>query len=423
MIAEKAVLGSMLKENHLIADTDLDVSQFAEPVHKMIFQSMKELHATGKAVDIVTLLTSYHPKDLGGANYIQDLFVYANIHKFDDYVEAMLDVWREREKRNVLHIAAQENWSIDRIMTALEALIDNRVSDHTTLTNLLADVYEDPYIQKEIVQGTTTGIGALDSMTDGFQNGELTIVAARPSMGKSDVMLHIAKHAGWKGRLPIVFSLEMAAPNLRDRLIASTGQFSRARMRNPYELLSNEQKNVWPQAVKCLAQSNIQFFDRSRQSVAEIRMKVRKMIHEYPGMKPIILIDYLTLIHSEDKSSNMHLQISQITKDLKAMAREFDCPVITLAQLSRAVEQRIDKRPLMSDLRESGSIEEDADVIIFLYRDAYYSKNDKDATMELIVAKNRNGPVGKALVAYNKFTGEVIGFERTNNENRTNGRN
>ena len=379
------------------------------PVHKMIFQSMKELRASGKAVDFVTLLTTFSPQDLGGANYVKDLLNYAHIEKFDNHLGAMLDVWREREKQNVLHVAALENWTIDRIMSELDALLDNRVSDHSTISDLLMDVYEDPFIEKEIVDGAQAGIGTLDKMTNGFQDGELSIVAARPSMGKSDVMLHIAKHAGWQGRLPIIFSLEMADTSLRDRLLASTGGYSRIRMRDPYRMFSESQKGNWGRTVGRLAETNIQFFDRSRQTVAEMRMKVRKMTHEYPGMKPFILIDYLTLIHSEDKGLTKHLQVSEITKELKGMAREFNCPVVTLAQLSRAVEQRHDKRPLMSDLRESGSIEEDADVIIFLYREAYYKKDDDNNIMELIVSKNRNGPVGTAYAAYNKYTGEVVG--------------
>ncbi|MFC5602696.1 replicative DNA helicase [Sporosarcina koreensis] len=410
MIAEKAVLGSMLKENYLITESGLAVSQFANPVHKMIFQSMKELRASGKAVDFVTLLTTFSPQDLGGANYVKDLTNYAHIEKFDDHVGAMLDVWREREKQNVLQIAGQENWPIDRVMSELDALMDNRVSDHANIFDLLMDVYEDPFTEKGIEEGAPSGIGKLDEMTNGFQDGELVILAARPSMGKSDVMLHIAKNAGWEGRLPIVFSLEMSDTSLRDRLLASTGRFSRIRMRDPYSLFSDSQKGNWVKTIGRVAETNIQFFDRSRQTVAEMRMKVRKMIHEFPEMKPVILIDYLTLIHSEDQVANKHLQVSQITKDLKGMAREFNCPVITLAQLSRAVEQRHDKRPLMSDLRESGSIEEDADIIVFLYRDAYYSKDEKDNVLELIVSKNRNGPVGTAYAAYNKFTGEVVGI-------------
>lgn len=410
MIAEKAVLGSMLKENYLLTDSGLAVSHFANPVHKMIFQSMKELRASGKTVDFITLLTTFSPQDLGGANYVKDLANYAHIEKFDDYVGVMLDVWREREKQNVLHIAGKDNWPIDRVMSELDALMDNRVSDHSDIFDLLMDVYEDPFMEKGIEDGAPSGIGKLDEMTNGFQDGELVILAARPSMGKFDVMLHIAKHAGWQGRLPIIFSLEMSDTSLRDRLIASTGRFSRIRMRDPYSLFSDSQKGNWTRTIGRVAETNIHFFDRSRQTVAEMRMKVRKMIHQFPDVKPVILIDYLTLIHSEDKSANMHLQVSQITKELKGMAREFNCPVITLAQLSRAVEQRHDKRPLMSDLRESGSIEEDADVIVFLYRDAYYSKDEDDNILELIVSKNRNGPVGTAYAAYNKFTGEVIGI-------------
>lgn len=413
MIAERAVLGSMLKENYLIAESNLTASQFTDPTNRMIFQSMTELRKVGKAVDLITLLTSYSPKDLGGANYLNDLVNYAHLERFDDHVCALLDVWREREKKNVLHISTQENWTIDRITTELSLLTENRVSDHTDISTLLVDVYEDPFVEKDIKEGAPSGVATLDDMTNGFQDGELTILAARPSMGKSDVMLHIAKQAGWKGYIPILFSLEMSNASLRDRLIASTGRFSRNRMRDPYNLLTERQKENWSKVVGLLSETKIQIFDRSQQSVSEIRMKIRKIMSEHRGLKPLVLIDYLTLIHSDEQKNNMHLRVSGITKELKAMAREFNCPVISLAQLSRAVEQRQDKRPMMADLRESGSIEEDADVIVFLYRDAYYSKDDNDHVMELIVAKNRNGPVGTALASYNKFTGEVLNHGTT----------
>lgn len=408
MIAEKAVLGSMLKENYLIAESNLAASQFTDPTNRRIFQSMTELRTAGIAIDIITLLTKYSPQDLGGANYLNDLMNYAHVEKFDDHVGVLLEVWREREKKNVLHISAHEDWSIDRITTELAALVDNRVSDHADISSMLVDVYEDPFLEKEIKDGAPSGIEKLDEMTNGFSDGELIILAARPSMGKSDVMLQIAKQSGWKGYLPIIFSLEMSSFSLRDRLIASTGRFSRSRMRDPYKLLTEHQKETWPKAISLLSETKIQIFDRSRQTVQEMRMKVRKLMSEHKGMKPLILIDYLTLIDSEENKQNMHLQVSGITKELKAVAREFNCPVVTLAQLSRAVEQRNDKRPMMADLRESGSIEEDADVIVFLYRDGYYTKDDTDNEIELIVSKNRNGPIGTAIGIYNKFTGEVV---------------
>lgn len=412
MIAEKAVLGSMLKENYLISESNLSAEQFVDGVNRNIFRAMNELRKENKAVDIITLLTSNAPQDLGGANYLSDLSNFSQVEKFDSHVEAMLEVWRNREKKNILHVASAEDWDIERVTSELAGLTDNRVNDHSDIASLLIEVYESPFVKSEVKSGAPSGIDKLDTMLNGFQNGELTILAGRPSMGKSDVMLHIAKAAGWKSYLPIIFSLEMPGKSLRDRLIASTGRYSRIKMRDPYELLNDAQKMSWTQAIGHLSNTKIQIFDRPGQTVSEMRMKVRKMVNQHKGMKPVVFIDYLTLIRSTEKESNNHLRVSEITKSLKGMAREFECPVIVLAQLSRAVEQRQDKRPIMSDLRESGSIEEDADVIIFLYREAYYSKEEENNLLELIVAKDRNGPIGTVITAYNKFTGEVMNIER-----------
>ncbi|AOV07431.1 DnaB-like helicase N-terminal domain-containing protein [Sporosarcina ureilytica] len=184
MIAEKAVLGAMLKENYLITESNLKVMQFTDPVNKMIFQSMLALRKAGKTVDMITLLTSYSPQDLGGANYLNDLTNYAHLEKFDDHVGELLDVWREREKKNVLHVSAHEDWSIDKITTELTALTDSRVSDHSDILSMLVGVYEEPFIEKEMKEGVPSGIDKLDDMTNGFQDGELTILAARPSAKK-----------------------------------------------------------------------------------------------------------------------------------------------------------------------------------------------------------------------------------------------
>lgn len=224
---------------------------------------------------------------------------------------------------------------------------------------------------------------------------------------KTDVMLHLAKHSGWANYLPIVFSLEMAKELLRDRLIASTGNYNRAKMKDPYSTMTEEQKRNWMPTLHRLADTKIQTFDKSAQTLPEIRMKARKRIAEFPDRKPIILIDYLTLIKSVERNDNMHQKIGAISKGLKTLAKEFNCPVVVLAQLSRKVEERPDKRPMPSDLRESGSIEEDADVIISIYRDAYYTKAEDDRTMELIVSKNRNGATGTVFANYNRFTGAI----------------
>ncbi len=245
-------------------------------------------------------------------------------------------------------------------------------------------------------------------MTGGFQDGEVTILAARPSMGKTDVMLHFAKMTGWAGFLPLVFSLEMPEKLITSRLIASTGGFNRAKMRDPKRMLTQNQKNKWSDVIGDLSETNIQIFDGAGQTIAEMRAKTRKLMHQFPDKKPILFIDYLTLIHSNQfYSGNSHLQVTEISKSLKTMAKDFDCPVICLAQLNRSVESRANKRPMMSDIRESGSVEQDADVILFLYREAYYDKESKDRSLEIIVSKNRNGPVGTIGVNYNKHTGRI----------------
>lgn len=224
---------------------------------------------------------------------------------------------------------------------------------------------------------------------------------------KSDAMLHLAKHAGWDNRLPILFSLEMSQNNLLMRSLASTGNYARNAIRDPYKLFTKGQKETWTKTTGQVGDTKMQIFDMPGQTLAQIRMKIRKSMNKYPNRKPVVFIDYLTLIRPATFTGNMHIQIGEISKGLKAIAKEFNCPVVALAQLSRGVEQRQDKRPLLSDLRESGSIEEDADVVMFLYRDAYYSKEDSDRTLEIIVAKNRNGGTKTINAIYNKYTGAI----------------
>ncbi len=200
----------------------------------------------------------------------------------------------------------------------------------------------------------------------------------------------------------------MPAKSITQRLIASTGRYNRGKMRDPYQFLSDTQKNHWPTVLGELNKTTIQIFDQSSQTISMMRAKLRKMIHEYPEKKPIVFIDYLGLIKpSEGYGGNMNLQITEISKNLKAMAKDFHCPVICLSQLNRSVEQRQNKRPMMSDIRDSGSVEQDADVIIFLYREKYYDKTLTDSTLELIITKNRNGAVGSACTQYNESTGVI----------------
>lgn len=408
-ISEKAFLGTILKENYLVKETFLKSEHFGEDRHKALFEEVKKLVSQGKPADRVTLSLSPKIQSFGGLTYINELLTYADESKFEDYEKLVLESWKERQKRNILQLSQLQDWSVDKVITELDKINESIIDDHHSIKELLVDLYEAPWKESYQQRGATTGIKLLNDATNGWNDGELTIIAARPSMGKTDVMLHFAKQVGWQGYIPVIFSLEMPAKTLANRLIASTGRFNRLKLRNPSKYLSPEQKKIWSEAIGSTDKTNIEIFDSSGQTVAEMRAKTRRVMNKHPGKKPIIFIDYLTLIKPINfYNGNAHLQVTEISKDLKAMAKDLNCPVICLAQLNRSVEQRKDKRPMMSDIRESGSVEQDADIIIFLYREKYYNKNSDNDHLEMIVAKNRNGATLTIEVKYNEATGEIM---------------
>ncbi|MFB3166794.1 DnaB-like helicase C-terminal domain-containing protein [Neobacillus sp. 179-C4.2 HS] len=407
-IAEKAFLGSLMKAEYLLKDSVIQPEQLESTRHKDIMRRMLELTHAGKNIDLITFTTLPDLDALGGMSYLSELLSYADLEKFDGMEKLILDLWKEREKRNILTIASMNDWEIAKVMGELDKINQARMDDHTSLQQALSDIYEAPWEDQRMLRSATTGIKKLDKVTGGFQDGEVTILAARPSMGKTDVMLHFAKMSGWAGYMPLLFSLEMPEKLITSRLIASTGGFNRGKMRDPKRMLNEKQKNQWSDVMGDLSETNMQIFDGSVQTIAEMRAKTRKMMNQFPHKKPILFIDYLTLIHSgQFYGGNSHLQVSEISKSLKAMAKDFNCPVICLAQLNRSVESRANKRPMMSDIRESGSVEQDADVILFLYRESYYEKETQNHTLEIIVSKNRNGPVGTIAVNYNEHTGRI----------------
>jgi replicative DNA helicase len=369
---------------------------------------MLELTRAGKNSDLISMTTLPDLESLGGMSYLSELLSYADLEKFDGMEKLVLDLWKEREKRNILSVAAMNDWEIAKVIGELDKINQMKMDDHTSLQQALVDIYEAPWEDRIFLKSATTGIKQLDDLTGGFQGGEVTILAARPSMGKTDVMLHFAKMAGWVGFLPLVFSLEMPEKLITSRLMASTGGFNRTKMRDPKRMLNDNQKNKWCDVIGDLSETHMQIFDGAGQTIAEMRAKTRKMINQFPFKKPILFIDYLTLIQSgQFYGGNSHLQVTEISKSLKTMAKDFDCPVICLAQLNRSVESRVNKRPMMSDIRESGSVEQDADVILFLYRESYYDKDTDNLSLEIIVSKNRNGPVGSIYVNYNEHTGRI----------------
>ena len=327
MIAEKALLGTFLKGNHLLDDTMIRPEHFEEGRHRLLMHLMKKIHSHGRTVDAITLALEGDPERYGGLSYVNELCSYANHIQFEEYEQIVLQHWKEREKRNLLTVALKEDWEIERVFTTLSDLNESKVDDHKSISEEIAAVFESPWCQEEKRRGVLTGIEQLDAYTDGFQDGEVTIIAARPSMGKTDMMLHLAKQAGWQQYLPVIFSLEMPAKSITQRLIASTGRFNRGKMRNPYQLLSESQKNHWSTVLGELNKTTIQIFDTALQTIPVMRAKLRKMIHEYPEKKPIVFIDYLGLIKpNENYGGNMNLQITEISKNLKAMAKDFTLP-------------------------------------------------------------------------------------------------
>ena len=405
---EKAFLGCIMKENSLIKDTIIHPKHLKEARHQELLRNMIKFHQTGKAIDLISLTTLPNLQYIGGVSYLNELLAFADIEKFNEIEELILEDWKEREKQNLLQIASMQNWSIEKIVKQLDSINQRKVNDHIDLSTALTKVFHLPWEEQEPERLAPTGIQKLDKFIGGFRDGEVTILAARPSMGKTDCMLHFAKEAGWAGYVPIIFSLEMPEKLITTRLIASTGGYNRMKLNNPYQLLSEKQKKRWPEVIGKLSQTNIQIFDHPAQTIPEIRAKLRSVIHQFPDRKPIVFIDYLTLIKpNAEYSGNTHYQVSEISRNLKTMAKDFHCPIVCLAQLNRGVESRAEKRPVMSDIRDSGSVEQDADMILFLYREKYYNRELEDDILEIIIAKNRNGPTGKITTFYNMYTGKI----------------
>jgi replicative DNA helicase len=264
------------------------------------------------------------------------------------------------------------------------------------------------YESKDAVTGLATGFADLDEMTSGLQPADLIIVAARPSMGKTALAVNMAEHAALKSRKAVaIFSMEMSASQLAFRLISSLGRIDQQHLRN-----GDLAEEDWPRvtsAITLLSETKILIDDTPALSPAELRARARRMKRQYD--LGLIVVDYLQLMAVPGNKENRATEISEISRGLKALAKELNIPVIALSQLNRSLEQRTDKRPVMADLRESGAIEQDADVILFIYRDEYYDKESADKGLaEIIIGKQRNGPTGTVKLT---FLGRYTRFEST----------
>lgn len=404
---EREILGCFLKDNTLIKETVIQANQFEDESSKLLFQSMLKLAEQDKAIDQVTLMTDNYEyiQQMGGPDFITKLESTGNIDNFESYERSFVDDYKKRESERIAKDWLARDSDNEELISELQKLDEVNLVERQDKQETLQQLMDEPYLEADH-SGISTGLTGLDNVLGGFHNQSSYIMGARPSMGKSATMLKFALSASKNDYVPLVFSLEMSEKSLVKRLIATVGNINLFLTRNPNQLMESKKEN-WKQAINKLYEMDYEIYDKPMQTIPYMRSEIRRAKRKHEGKQVIVFIDYLTLIHNPGNFPSDHAKVSDISSRLKAIAKEYDCPVITLAQLSRGIESRQDKRPMLSDLRESGSIEQDADAVMFLFRESYYNKEEDDNKLEVIVAKHRDGPTGTANVYYNKATGRM----------------
>ena len=410
--AEEAVLGAVLV-NPLslgrIVET-LKPESFYKPAHRTIYEACLELFKKNDPIDIVTVSQYLMDKDelenVGGRSYINDLALnvvttanieyYAKIIREKEIKRALInagseivsdayenddtDIALDNAQKRIFNIAAQKD------TTDLVCIQDLVVSSY--------EMIEKRFNNKDELVGVTTGFYDLDNITSGLHKSDLIILAARPAMGKTAFALNLAQNVALKGKKAVaIFSLEMPKQQLVSRMLCAEAEVDSQRVKT-----GNLQPKDWEKLVEGmtrLSEAKIYIDDAAGATATDVKAKCRRLMMEEKELG-LIVIDYLQLMEGGGNPNDRNQQISQISRSLKGLAKELDVPIIALSQLSRAVESRPDKRPMMSDLRESGAIEQDADIIMFIYRDEYYNRDDVEnkGKAEVIIAKHRNGSVG-----------------------------
>lgn len=417
--AEMAVLGSMLMDEEAIsvACESLSPDSFYKNAHQRIFEVIRNLYNNSKAVDLITLTNELKASgfisEVGGASYLTALVnavpTAANINHYVSIVKekSILRTLINNATR-IVSLCYESEGNIDEVVDQAEKFIfevSNKKTEGTYLQ--MKDIVKDSietidrlYQNKAHVTGVPTGYVDLDIKTSGLQPSDLIIVAGRPSMGKSALALGIAEYAGVIEKIPLaIFSLEMSKEQLVQRMLCSHARVDAHKVRTGYLSPSD-----WPRltaAAGKLSDSPIFIDDTPGISVMELRAKARRL-KSHHDIKMIVL-DYMQLMRGAIGSESRQQEISEISRSLKALARELNVPVIAISQLSRAVESRNDHRPQLSDLRESGAIEQDADLVLLLLREEYYTPTpENEGRAEVIIAKQRNGPVGSLNLAFVK---------------------
>jgi replicative DNA helicase len=423
--AEQSVIGAIFldPESFSTASEILMPEDFFRAGHQRIFNAMVQLADKGEPIDLVTVTSFLHNRkeleEAGGVSYLSDVAgsvpTAANIGYYSKIVEEKAILRRLiRTATDIVTSGFEREDEVEEVLneaekSILEVSSRQNAGAFKSIKDVLIDVYDDIeqlHLQSEDITGIASGFRDLDRLTSGFQPNDLIIVAARPSVGKTAFALNVAQNVAVNTDENVaIFSLEMGAEQLVSRMLCAEGNIDSQRLRSGQ--LQPDDWSKLTMAMGSLSNAGIYIDDSPGIRVAEIRSKCRRLKQEQGlGM---ILIDYLQLIQgSANSKENRQQEVSEISRSLKALARELNVPLIALSQLSRGVESRQDKRPMMSDLRESGSIEQDADIVGFLYRDDYYdTESEKQNIIEIIISKQRNGPVGSVELAfvkeYNKF--------------------
>jgi replicative DNA helicase len=426
--AEQAVLGGLMLDERAwerIADK-LNEEDFYRKDHRLIYRALSELSEKNMPCDAVTIGEWFDSNGLselvGGSSYILQLanstpsaaniVAYAEIVREKSILRQLIDAGTEitgdgfqPEGRSTQEILEGAEQKVFRIAESGARGRKNFVAMRTAVKEAFQILHQ-RYESKGSVTGLATGFNDLDELTAGFQPSDLIIVAARPSMGKTALAVNFAEHAALKSKKACaIFSMEMSSSQLAFRLISSLGRINQQHLRT-----GDIQEEEWPRvtsAITMLSDAKIFIDDTPALSPGELRARARRLKREHD--LGLIVIDYLQLMQVPGNKENRATEISEISRGLKALAKELNIPVIALSQLNRSLEQRTDKRPVMADLRESGAIEQDADVILFIYRDEYYNPESNDkGQAEIIIGKQRNGPTGTIKLT---FLGQYTKFE------------
>lgn len=427
--AEQSVLGGLMLDNNawdVVSEIVLE-QHFYTAGHRGMFRTMQKLIDLGRPIDVVTIseeLDRIGELDRsGGLEYLVDL---ARNTPSTSNIRAYSEIVRDRALlRQMISISNEisgaaffpEGRSADEVLNEAETKIfqiaENRPNQNgpqsvNPLLKAAVERIDELFSNGDTLTGLTTGFDDLDDRTGGLQPSDLVIVAARPSMGKTTFAMNLVENALMGANKPVlVFSLEMPATQLMTRMLSSLGRINQTRVRN-----GQLEDDDWPKltaAVNMLKNKPLYIDDQPGISPNEMRTRARRIVREH-GEIGMIMVDYLQLMQIKTgKSEGRTAEISEISRSLKALAKEMDCPVVALSQLNRSLEQRPNKRPVNSDLRESGAIEQDADVIMFIYRDEVYNEDSPEkGVAEIIIGKQRNGPIGTTRLA---FIGKYTRFE------------